>query len=152
MNLLMDKDALAAIKEDLKQQLFYCESYACTMTKHACYSRRYQLNALQQVEKKTVSGVVSDVGIQIMQFKHCIDCKHDWPDNNKAMAKAVVHRPLSGGYYSKRTGPKPKPVPEHCPICDRKINQKSLYFRYVHKHEKCNACLTKIRSKHKEKK
>ena len=146
--LLMDKDALAEIKDDLKKQLFYCEMYDCTLTKHACYSRRHQLDALQIIDKKTTSGIVSETSIQLMQFKHCIDCKQDWPDNNRSMAKATPHHTFSGGYNGRRFGPKPKPVPERCPVCDRKINQKSQYYRYNHKYGKCNACVIKERSKH----
>ena len=42
-----------------------------------------------------------------------------------------------------KRGPKAKPQPNNCPKCDRIIVPWTVYQRYNHKHNMCEACRAK---------
>ena len=43
-----------------------------------------------------------------------------------------------------KRGPKAKPQPNNCPKCGRIIIPWTVYQRYNHKHDMCEACRAKV--------
>ena len=146
ISLMIDKSTLNELKEDLKIQLFKCDAYSCTMTKYACYERRYIVSQLQATDAQTKTGAISESAIQLMTYTKCIGCIQDWPDSDDYSVRHLKAKTPVIAIGPKR-GPKPKPTPSHCPKCDRVIDPKNPYARYNHKRAQCIACCHSERNK-----
>lgn len=138
---LIDKSTLSEIREQLGLELFYCERYSATITKLACSNRRREIYALQSSSKPIKIGIISESNIQLMQYKRCVDCAQDWPE------KYDDKRHIPSMPHTRQYGPKPKPVPDRCPKCGKKINQQSRnHHRYNHKQGMCSTCCVTLRN------
>lgn len=153
-------DILDQVRDELKQQLFFCEAYACTLIAYVCSERRRTVGELKEKSKTLQYGVPCNNTIEALKYKRCADCTQDWPDfershrntpkkflpmpASKVTANSILNSPVVK--VSRKRGPTSKVPPERCPVCNYLINQRDPYRRYNYTRKECRACTVSKRN------